>query len=64
MCFRLLCTAFILCMCLFAYCQKKISAYKTFAGVVYELNDSITISPRQVSILHAFVHHYSLEVLK
>ncbi|MFM7853971.1 MAG: hypothetical protein ACKO96_19125 [Flammeovirgaceae bacterium] len=49
--FRLLCIVFILSMSLYACCQKKINAYKTFAGVVYELNDSITISPRQVSML-------------
>ena len=31
--------------------QKKITAYKTFGGVVYELNDSVSISPKQVSML-------------
>ncbi|MFM8912094.1 MAG: hypothetical protein ACKOE6_04105 [Flammeovirgaceae bacterium] len=30
---------------------KKITAYKTFGGVVYELNDSVSISPKQVSML-------------
>jgi len=43
--------ALMLCVCLPALGQKKITAYKTFGGVIYELNDSLTISPRQVSML-------------
>lgn len=43
--------ALMLCICLPAFGQKKITAYKTFGGVIYELNDSLTISPRQVSML-------------
>lgn len=30
---------------------EKKPAYKTFGGVVYELNDSVAVSPRQVSML-------------
>jgi hypothetical protein len=48
---RLAKISLMLCICVPALGQKKINAYKTFGGVIYELNDSITISTRQVSML-------------
>jgi hypothetical protein len=33
-----------------SYAQKKLAVYKTFGGVVYEM-DSLTISPKQVKML-------------
>jgi hypothetical protein len=33
-----------------SYAQKKLSVYKTFGGVVYEM-DSLTVSPKQVKML-------------
>lgn len=41
----------LICASFCTYGQQKITAYKVFGGVVYELDDSVTISPRQVSML-------------
>jgi hypothetical protein len=38
------------CSALFAQ-QKRITMYKTFGGAVYELNDSISISVKQVKLM-------------
>lgn len=49
--YRLMKIAVMLCICSPTLAQKKITPYKTFGGIIYELNDSITISARQVSML-------------
>lgn len=44
-------SSMLICASFCTYGQQKITAYKVFGGVVYELDDSVTISPRQVSML-------------
>lgn len=42
---------FVICCTSLSAQQKKLTMYKTFSGAVYELNDSIAISVRQVKLI-------------
>lgn len=42
---------FVICCTSLSAQQKKLTMYKTFGGAVYELNDSIAISVKQVKLI-------------